>query len=295
MLEMTLALAISSIFLTGIYMTFIQISKANRRATTRLEALRSGRAALQTITNDLKHNPQFAGGQGMLFGVPHKLPYGDGVDNSVPPNLKIDENIFNGTDDDSLTTMGVQTANDRHALIPSSTGNFYERPERVGKIDLGDANVGMDVKFGQDFLRFKTATGTATTSFTTYFVGSIDGLSNVLLRRSDAFEADGVTTKTLGAASPLAFDVLGFDLLYWNSNAPATDQYWLTSWNSANIPSIAPFTLPASVYVRLTLRADPRPSSATPARSPVETIVLTTIVNIETVIGSASFQRPTLP
>jgi type II secretory pathway pseudopilin PulG len=289
MLEMTLAVAIASIFLVGIYTTFIQISKANRRATTRLEALRGGRAALQTISYDLKYELRSTvTDPGALFGVPHKLAYGG--------NGKINKNIFNGTDDDTLTSTGAQTtANDRHALIPSTSGNLYERPMRHYKIDLGDANVGVDVKFGQDFLRFKTATGTATTSFTTYFIGSIDGLSNVLLRRNDAFALDGVTTKTLGKASPVAFDVLGFDLLYWNSNAAAADQYWLASWNSANLPSSVPFTLPASVYVRLTLRADPRPDSATPAGSQVETIVLTTIVNIETVIGSPSFQRPTLP
>jgi hypothetical protein len=87
---------------------------------------------------------------------------------------------------------------------------------------------------------------------------------------------------------------VGFDLLYWDSNPSAAEQTWLTAWDSTQKIG-EKFRLPASVYVRLTLRSDPRPDEAIQDGRPQEVVTLSTVVNIESVIGSPLFERPILP
>lgn len=88
---------------------------------------------------------------------------------------------------------------------------------------------------------------------------------------------------------PIAFGVLGFDLLFWDSNALPGEQAWLEEWDSTDE---LPNTMPASVYIRLTLYADARPIESYEPGQPVDTITLESIVNIDSVINSASYLRP---
>ena len=82
-------------------------------------------------------------------------------------------------------------------------------------------------------------------------------------------------------------------MLYWDSNAPVDRQNWLTEWQS-DLKTFETFPLPASVYIRLTLYADDRPRGIIADGEPVQTIVLETMVNIESVIDNEDFARPSL-
>jgi hypothetical protein len=95
------------------------------------------------------------------------------------------------------------------------------------------------------------------------------------------------------STSPLAFKVAGFDLLFWDPNVPAINQKWLIDWDST-LP--ASLQLPASIYIRLTMLADPRPAEALVPGQPMDVIPLETIVNIEKIIDSPEYnaQRPSL-
>jgi hypothetical protein len=185
---------------------------------------------------------------------------------------------------------------DRHAVI----GSYRERPLKVAKVDLGDLDVDEDVLFGNDALIFTIhpSPNAPDPGFilktVTYAIGTYDGQDNVLLRQT-RIERAGL--EPLVGLAPLAFDVLGFDVLYWNPNAAPADQGWVKTWDSSQQPNFAPpkLPLPASVYARLTIRADRRPAEQTASGAPVEVSILESVVNIEqTISNNVLYPRPKL-
>jgi type II secretory pathway pseudopilin PulG len=297
--EMIIAVSILSAFMGGIYLTYIRVVKANQYANARLEALRNGRAALISMAEEIK-GLTVIGDQGQLIS-PDVQPqaFGDGKDNDG--DGVIDEEFVNGLDDDAGSS-GTTTilGNDRHAPLDAAAG-LYERPLNVGAVDLGDADIDEDALFGRDFIIFQIPPESATTAeikTITYAVPTeatdlIDGLTRTLVRQTN-IDPDGTgATPPIVGKSPIAFGVLGFDLLFWDSNLPPEEQGWVTSWDSTILDG-EKFRLPASVLIRLTLDADPRPAEARPDGTPVEVVTLQTIVNIESVIGSPLYERPVL-
>jgi len=92
----------------------------------------------------------------------------------------------------------------------------------------------------------------------------------------------------------LAYDVLSFNCLYWDSRAPIlpADDYWQDSYIYASPPppiGIGLPGLPAAVLMELTVYADPKPIDKWQPGDPVRTLTLRTIVNIEPVIQDGSF------
>lgn len=291
LLEILVAVTVTMVFIGGVYTTFFQISKGHHEAEVRMEAMRNGRAALATMTDEIK-GATSKGATGQFRGTFAVLPYGDAIDNDG--DGAVDEEIVNGVLDTTASTTGTQSV-DRHASLG---GTLLERPNGVDKADLGDTEVDIDAKFGRDSLVFeilpKVPTPFVTSKRVTYAITEYEGQANVLVRQTEIFQV-GNTTPAI-TREPLAFGVAALDLLYWNPNAQPADQGWVTRWDASQADTFAApqLTLPATVYIRLTLFADVRPPEALLAGQPVRVITVETIVNIEEIIKSAQFPRPTL-
>lgn len=301
LVELLIAITIALAFMSGIFMTFHQILKTHDAAERRLETLRNGRAAMTTLSSEIKalnrnYNPGID--DILLIARRDVLAYGDRKDNDF--DGVSDEETVNALDDDM--TSGTVASNDRHALI----GAVRERPLYYGRTDLGDAGVDEDCKFGRSFMTFRIFPSAPTPELVsktiTYAIVTYDGQPNVLARQTIIERSTGEPEV---AVAPLAFGVLGFDVLYWNPNEAPADQYWVDVWDSsASDPSAPassmgstlqpPLGLPASVYVRLTLQADPNGAEAVAAGRPVDTITMESTINIEQTIGDARYPRASL-
>jgi prepilin-type N-terminal cleavage/methylation domain-containing protein len=299
LVEMLIAMTIASAFLSGVYVIFNQILRAHNATAARVEALRNGSSAITSLGEELKQVNGIAGGREVVFlGFNQSLTFGDAIDNDFDGS--IDEEIIDGLINTTTPIPGFGPPNDRHANLTSPPFAIQERPANVNEADLGDLIVDVDPVFGLDILTFRIFPTSPDLGFTnktvTYAVTDFDGESNVLIRQT-RIEIVGQEDR-IGLA-PIAFGVLGFDLLYWNPNIPAEQQFWVTEWDSTDPPlgstSVDPsdqgsiLTLPASVYVRITLQADSRPAELIITGQPVDTVVFETMVNIEEVIDSAEF------
>ncbi|MCL5271000.1 MAG: prepilin-type N-terminal cleavage/methylation domain-containing protein [bacterium] len=286
LVELLVAMAVATAFMAGVYTAYLQISRAQSSAEARLDALRNGRAALTTMGDELK-GINTLGTDSLLQALDATLAFGDGRDEDS--DGKVDEEVVDGLDDDGDITDPLVT--DRHALLDF----HYERPSFVGRIDLDDANVDVDARFGDDRITFNIYTNPpqpqSVVKTVSYQIGDFDGQSHVLLRSVVIEDASG--NLLMSGPVPLAFGVLGLDLLYWNPNAPVDQQGWVTAWDSGFSSTFEPpqLPLPASIYLRLTLYADRRPIESYQPGAPVDTLILQTIVNIEETIGDARFPR----
>ena len=285
-----MAITITLLFVSAVYVTFVQISKGHQAADARMDALRNGRAALATMTDEIKAANRL--GSDFLFsGIHMVLSYGDGFDNNG--DGQIDEEVVNGALDAPTTATAAQLG--LHAQL----GTHQERPLAVGRATLGDSQVDVDAKFGRDVLTFKVFPKVPTPAVgfkvITYGVMDYEGQSNVLVRQVQTYP-QGSSTATSVSIAPLAFRVAGFDLLFWDPNALPADQGWVTSWDSTQWTQFAnpKFPLPGSVYIRLTMIADPRPLESLVSGQPMDVIPLETIVNIEAIINDAQYPRPSL-
>lgn len=301
LMELLIAVAITLTFMSGIYMTYIQVLRTHDEAERRLEAMRNGRAALTTLSSEIKalnraSNPGFD--DILLIARRDVLDHGDYIDNDH--DGKVDEEIVNGLDDDA--TSGTALTNDRHALI----GTVHERPLWVGKTDLDDAGVDEDIRFGHSFMTFRIFPSAPTADLVsktiTYAIAHYDGQDNVLVRQTIIERS---TSEPLVTVAPLAFGVLGFDVLYWNPNEAPSNQYWVDRWDSSAAdpahpaasepsPLQPPLGLPATIYVRLTMMADRHGVESLAAKTAAQTLNLETMIDIEQTIGDARYPRPGL-
>ena len=285
LVELLVAVAVASAFLGGTYAAFNRILQAHARVAARSEALRNARTAITTISDEFKAVNRL-GSDFLLLGIDQTLPYGDAIDNDG--DGVADSKTLDGQPNTSGTTFI-----DLHARI----GSLHERPLRVGQPDEGDGNVDVDVKFGRDAIVLRIFPRVPTPDLTlktvTYNVETYDGQPNVLVRRTRIERTSG---EPLVGIAPLAFEVLGFDLLYWNPNAPPEQQYWVTRWDSSQSAGFDPprLPLPASIFVRLTMNVDARPHASILPGAPVDTVIMESILNIEQTIGDALYPRTTL-
>lgn len=342
LIEVLVALSIVSAFLAGTTVTIVQVIRSHQVAEARLEAMRNGRSALTTISGEVKETARL-GSDFRLVGVNGILGFdnrriaipargggeseadyrarkrdilrrgiGDGIDNDqdggepslVPPPgppWPYDDEILDGDfRDENAGLQSFVAATDRHAELEA---NLFERPEREGEFDLGDADVDEDVVFGRDQIEFLTFPIVPISDFVSrlvsYRIGDFEDQTNVLIRRTETELIDG---RTVISEAPLAFKVLGLDLLYWDPNAAPGRQYWVETWDSGQASSFRPprLPLPASVYVRVTLYADVMPfpvylerveNNDTGRPIPVRTVTVDTVVNIEQTIGDAQYPR----
>ena len=287
--ELLVAMAIALIFLSSVYVTYMQIRRMHQLTETRIDAYRNARTALTSLSDEFKELNRL-GNDFLLVGLSAELGAGDRKDNDLDGD--VDEESLNGFDDDATSASNV-IFDDRHAFI----GRYRERPLKIGIRDLGDENVDEDVKFSRDACIFRIFPQTPTADFelktVTYAVTDFDGRQNVLVRQTRIERAG---EPPLIGLAPIAFNVLSFDLLYWDPNNTPEQQNWVETWDSSDVANfnLPRLPLPASVYIRVTVRADRRPDEAIAATEPIETVKLETVVNVEQIIGDVLFPRPLL-
>lgn len=296
--EILVAMAIALTFLSALYSSITQLLRASDNTRARVEAMRNGRAALLTLTDEFKAISR-SGSDFLVLGVNNDTTFGNGIDDDVDGS--IDEETIDGRDEDADYNA---LSDDQHALIATvGLTDLFERQDFVLEDDLGDLNVDEDVVFGNDTLEFQLFPPAIDASLTSatigYALGSIDGEAHTLIRTAKVEDAGGSTT----TVSPLAFGVLGLDFMYWDPNGTpgavlrADRPYWVTEWDSNDAGSFDPpqLELPASIYVRLTLYADRRPIQSYENGATVETLTVDTVVNLEDIIGDASYPRLLIP
>lgn len=286
LLELLVAVAIALAFLGGVIAAFIQILRATNLAEVKLDAVNNARYALEMMAIDIKAawiDPRQA--LQYFVGEDHPLSYGNGLDDDGDGN--VDEELFNGRDDDYTGPDWNFARDDRHAVA----GGVYERHFAVSGPDLGDGHVDEDCKFDRDRLIFRIFPDpnnpTSRDDLITFEVGTFEGEEHVLVRR--IVHAASSPNRTV-EVEPFAFNVMSLHLLYWDPNRIPPD--WTTSWNSFDAPRFVQpgIELPVAVFLEVTVYADTRPIEQYKPGDPIQTITLQTVVNIEQVLKDQRYQ-----
>jgi type II secretory pathway pseudopilin PulG len=311
-LEVLVAVAMAMTFLGAFYASFVQLLRVADKNHARLEALRNGRAALMTMTDDIKQISNIGALYvPVLIGLDFPLPYGNGIDDD--DDGLIDEEQLNGRDDDGDWT----STSDLHAQFgvvdPMFERFHYTLQGSFGALygleqdDLGDQDVDEDCVFSRDSAVFRI---TPTASLPdvlfrtiTYTIGPFDGEQHVLIRQSLTEFTPSSGLPSIISTAPLAFGVLSLDLLYWDPNGdpdpnPSRDDrpYWVATWDSTAVSSFDPpmLPLPASIYTRLEIYVgDAHPNSYVGGEL-VSTMRVEGIINIEDIIGSVLYPRASI-
>lgn len=293
LVELLVAATVAAVFIGSLATAYIQISRAAEEAEARARAYGTARIALDTVLSDLSTAVRLPGISQTFVINNNTLPYGDNIDNDG--DGLIDEEVFNGFDDDGDWTL----EDDRHAFIGQ---NCHERFNFVGIPDLGDGSVDEDVRFSRDQLTFRVPANPSDPALgerlLTYKLGSYDGIDHVLLRE----ERSVPPLPTDPVINPVAFDVVSFDVLAWNPNSDAVSPsdaglyaYWAEEWISftkvapdvqvidarTGEPTLAvpPYQVPPIVLVRVTVSAERFPLAEIEGwplgGRPLETVSLT--------------------
>ncbi len=271
-IELLVAVLIVAAVMGSAIVAFVFLVRGSEEMRYRLEAINNGRHALDQLASDLmqaSYGPTSAVPPHFFIGASVTQAVGNGKDDDN--DGETDEEIFNGLDDDNDWT----SADDRHAEISTTQ---TERAAFVGIPDWGDAHVDEDLKFSLTDLRFRIP-GAGGYYSIHYYVGTFDGSPNVLIRE--------VSTTTGTLASPVAFNVLSFGTLYWDSSTTSPTP-WKTSWDSTVVGPDAP-ALPKSVALQLTVYAGRAPLTSAVLGAPLETVSLTTVVNIQQSLVNSTF------
>ena len=281
LLEILVALAVALAFLSGVIAAFIQILRVSDRSQAQVEAANNARAALEIIANDIKLASIDSRQKEQVFrGSFAPLTYGDGIDNDG--DGVIDEEYFDADDNDIDWTI----LDDNHTNIEMI---LFERPLYVAAPDPGDFHVNEDCVFNTDRLRFWIFPGLLTerNEIITYEIGSYEGEQNVLLR-TVAYYQDRLFLEEI--TSPLAFNVLSLNFLYWDPNRPRP--VWVVDWNgqeAATFP-LPGIEIPVAVYVNITVYSGSLPIEQVQPFNPIETVSLSTIVCIEQVLRDTRYR-----
>lgn len=301
--EVLVALAIASVFLVSVMTSFVQILRASEESEATSNAHEQARSALLYLSRDTSAVRRDASAPVQTLILEDRtFAYGDGIDNDNNGGAP-DTMVFNGWDSANAWGPG----DDRHATI----NGRRERPDFVLRPDLGDVRVGTDTKFGNDRLTLRIppdpVSGDTRDELITYEIGSFDGEDHVLLRTVVTAPASASPSTV---SEPVAFNVLGFDVLAWNPNAdsiypPATSiPFWTTSWNAAfkvfpltkpfNAPDgTPPLEFPASLYFRVQVYSGRIPLANlnwTPG-SPIETVSESTLTDLEVTLRDLRYER----
>ncbi len=301
LVELLVALAVASIFLVSILFSFTQILRTSEKAEAAVRANNSARSALLYVTRDLAAIRKDTSTPVQTFLLQDRtFAYGDGIDNDG--DGIVDEEVYDGIDNDG----DWQLADDRHAAI----GTYRDRPDFVGFPDLGDAHVDEDCRFGNDRLVIRIPPdplgGDTRNELITYELGTFENQDHVLMR-TVVTNPGGLNSTTV--SEPLAFGVLGLDVLAWNVNDDSYDgsgrhiPYWTASWDASqevfpfNKPfgapdGYAPFEFPAAVRVVVTVysgRFDLTSIGWAPGAA-VETLSLGTTVGLEVTLKDLKYQ-----
>jgi len=286
LMEMLVAITISGIFLAGVMEAFIYMIRTSENAEAKLEAVTNARAALERMSMEIKaaridpRRPiQF------FHGLSVDLSHGDAMDNDG--DGVVDEEIRNAEDDDRDYVLA---SDDYHVNFGSG---LLERSGLINLPDLGDGHVDEDCRFSRDTLEFRTFPDPENPGFREktiqYEVGIFDNQSNVLIRRVIYNPTDPATSYQ--EEDPIAFNVLSLSFLYFDPNR--IPMYWISEWDSLYAPLFPDpqIELPVAVHILVTVYAGTEPFEEYQPGSPVETITLETVVNIEQVLKDERYQN----
>ncbi len=280
LIELLVSITISLMLVSSVVASFTTLIRAFEKSEILVDVGSNLRMALDTLTREIKqvNTPVIFPGQ--FIGLDQPLTFGDGRDNDQ--DGLIDEETPNGLNDDG------GALDDRHALV----AGFSERPQGVAVVDFGDGNVDEDNLFHLDRLSFRITQNPAVDFLyqdIVYEVTTFDSVEHVLVRTVRTTSVGNVVSADV--SSPVAYNVLSFNCLYWNPNIASSSQGWLESWDSSAPPGSGSFDVPASVLVTLTVYADRTPIESYVGGTEVDTISLSTVINIEDVIQDAAFPR----
>ncbi len=299
LVELLVAMAIAGVFLSGTAMAFVQIMRANDLARVRMEALANARHALDQLSRDLITATDSAptGGTPLfstLISSSTPIMTGNLIDDDR--DGAVDESLFTGEDNDG---DWVAARDSRHVRLSDTNPAIVERKRLVGWSDPGDEMVLEDPRYVLSDLTFRfqppPATSSAPFQKVEYGVKPFDGEANVLVR-SLVDEGLPVGDPVTSSTGPVAFNVLSFGVLCYDANASVVPFFsrWYNTWDAT---SRNPFwmKLPVSTYLTVTVYAGVIPLDKLPAGSRIETVTLTTMVNIEKMLASPQYQvtRPT--
>jgi len=284
--ELLVAIAISGIFLAGVMEGFMYILRASENAEAELEAVTNARAALETMSMEIKaaridpRRPiQF------FHGLSQDAAYGDGVDNDM--DGRVDEEIHDASDNDGDYTS---SEDDLHTNFG---GGLFERKDLVNFPDLGDRHIDEDCRFANDILEFITFPDPNNPGYREktirYSISIFDSQPNVLVRHVVYNPHDPDTR--YAEDDPIAFNVLSLSFLYWDPNRIPMN--WITAWDSLYAPMFPDpqLELPAAVHISITVYSGTEPFTAYRPGQKVETITLESMVNIEQVLKDERYQN----
>ncbi len=315
--ELLVAIAIAGVFFTSVLVAFVQILKASEEAEAQVSAVNQARAALRYISDDLAAVRFDSSTPQQYFLLENRVfAYGDGRDNDFDGSVDEDPEYDGRDNGDTPAHRWNAARDDRHALIAT----FYERPDFVGYPDLGDANVDEDCLFGNDRLRLRIPpdplSGDTRDELITYELGDYTLQGRTMrhtLLRTVVTQPGGSGESTI--TEPVAFNILGLDILAWNSNNDSTAPdvfgnesrsipYWTNHWDArvrifpftwpfSAPPGTFPFEFPTSAHVAVTVysgRVELEELNWTGGQ-PVETITLSATTNIEPILNSLRYRR----
>ncbi|MBX7244887.1 MAG: type II secretion system GspH family protein [Candidatus Sumerlaeaceae bacterium] len=298
LIELLVAIAVCMAFLGGAVFTFIQIVRAGDRSQARTEALAQARHALDTMASELKQ---------ARFGPPTASPMNlfDGKTATFPGNQgnRLDDDEDGQTDEEDIdgqANSGWAVGDDKHVRLDNAAVTpVYERKQFLGTADLDDQQIDYDVKFANAEIIFRTFPNVFNPTFgirqVRFLLGTYDGQTNVLLREVITDKGGAAESTT---TSPLAFNVVSFGALFYNSNpafsTPMGSTGWSNFWSADGIlPALV--ELPPTVYLTVSVYSGTTPLAILPPSKPVETVTLGTVVGIEAVLadGDYALQRNT--
>ncbi len=281
--ELLVALLFVLAVIGGAVVAFVALQRHAEETKAKLIAMAEARHALISLSTDLAQaqlGPASMVPKDYFFGSNEVQPTGNRKDDDG--DGQTDEEVFDGKDDDG----DWQASDDRHVEIAPG---LFERPQGRNQADFGDSKVDEDTKFTRASLLFRIPSET-TGSITEvrYRLGTFDDVPNVLIRET--------VTSSGTEAGPIAFNILSFSALFWDSNAPpGPTREWVNSWDSTTLTGPGNVPLPVSVLLEVTVYAGRRPYSELGPNDPIETVRLTTVVNVESALNHPNYQRNPVP
>lgn len=298
LLEVVVAITIVLIIMTGVVWSFIELLESHDKSRARMDATANARAAMEMLSTEVKRAKNTTGTLGLAFQGETITSAGGGDRIDQDEDGTIDEELFNGEDDDGDYVVAT---NDRHALIPAGGVQYAERPVFYQNADLDDANIDEDIGATAASVEFDTfdVPGEPLDRRVRFYIGSdADGQPNTLMREIRG--TDPVTSTTVMTSGPVCYNVVSFGMLFWNqSNAKTeTANPWETIWPPADTGTTITIT-PSSVYMEVSVYAGtPLSLEELPADREIDTVSVTTMVNVEAVLADPSYvaqRTPVLP
>ncbi len=290
-IEVVVAITIILVIMSGVVWAFVELLQSHDKARARMDATANARAAMEVLSVEIKRARNTTGTLTVFQGTTTSSA-GGGDRVNQDQDTATDEEALDGTDDDGDYAVA---GSDLHAIIPASSVNYAERPVFFQQPDLDDRDIDEDLGAISSILEFDTfdAPGEPLNRRVRFYIGNDpNGEPNTLMR--EVTGVDPISSTTVATSGPICHNVVSFGALFWDHSVAKTPSAnpWLQSW-----PPAAPLTSsPSTVYLTITVYAGtPYPFDELPANLQVETVNLTTVVNVEAVLADPTYVAQRLP